>query len=551
VNSRDFRRGANAVEGKVERGRGSMADNSFRSLRRDAAARGAGSAQRNTTSDPLAELARLIGQSDAHRGFGRDTGRQAESHDDSAPGAVDWGAAEEDYAEQSRADDYAPRRSGSYYSQSADDAARLHDSAYEDRAYEDEEEAGEGQYAHMPAEDPRSARRNASPQDSYYRDEQQPRNSRAEPLPYIPPAQGSYLADAEEAGEYDYDQNDVEAPPARRSGTIVIVAVLGLAVLGTAGALGYRAMFGGSVIPSLPPIIKPGDTPIKIVPQHDAQAGATNGADTDAKDTTDQVVTHEEQPVNIQSANPVPRVVTTIPVISNAPDAPLPDTQPSAASGPAPDAFPPPPPNSGEANNSALPSGGPPPDQLTGPAGAPPEARPVHTVSILPQQSPAMAQAAPPSEAVPPARVRQPAVRQSWQQPAERTASAGPLSIVPTQDGATVPTRPRTPAAGAGPMALNSSTGTLAAGAPERSGGYAVQVTSQRSEAEAQEAFRSLQAKYPQQLGDRHAFVRRADLGAKGVYYRALIGPFASGQDAVSLCSSLKAAGGSCLIQRN
>ena len=44
---------------------------------------------------------------------------------------------------------------------------------------------------------------------------------------------------------------------------------------------------------------------------------------------------------------------------------------------------------------------------------------------------------------------------------------------------------------------------------------------------------------------------RRADLGAKGVYYRALVGPFASAEQASSLCSSLKAAGGSCIIQRN
>ncbi len=34
-------------------------------------------------------------------------------------------------------------------------------------------------------------------------------------------------------------------------------------------------------------------------------------------------------------------------------------------------------------------------------------------------------------------------------------------------------------------------------------GSYAVQVSSQRSEAEAQAAFRSLQAKYPNQLGGR------------------------------------------------
>jgi hypothetical protein len=524
-----------------------MADNSFRSPRRDAAARNAGSPPRDTTSDPLAELARLIGQSDAHRGFARDTGRQAESYDDRAPAAVDWGTAEEDYTEDDRADDsYAPRPSAPYHSRPADDTSQQYDSAYEDSAYE-EEGTGSRQYARAPAGDPRGARRTASLQDSHYRDEPpQPRNSRAEPLPYIPPPQSGYLADAEEAEEQDYDQHDVEAPPTRRSGTIVIIAVLGLAVLGTAGALGYRAMFGGSVIPSLPPIIKPGDSPIKIVPKHDAQAGATNEASANANDTGDQLVTHEEQPVNVQSANPTPRVVTTIPVISNAPDAPLPDSQPPAASAPAPGA-PPLPPNSGEANSPAQPFGAAPPDQQTGPVDAtPPEAKPVHTVAILPQQNPAVAQAAPPPTPAPPLRVRQP------RQPAEHTASAGPLSLVPTQDDATPPTRTRATAPGArGPVALNGPTGALAEGTPERSSGYAVQVTSQRSEAEAQAAYRSLQAKYPQQLGDRQAFVRRADLGAKGIYYRALIGPFASAQDAVSLCSSLKAAGGNCLIQRN
>ncbi len=82
-------------------------------------------------------------------------------------------------------------------------------------------------------------------------------------------------------------------------------------------------------------------------------------------------------------------------------------------------------------------------------------------------------------------------------------------------------------------------------------GGYAVQVTSQRSEAEAQSAFRALQAKYPGQLGGHRPIVRRADLGAKGVYYRALVGPFASAEQAAETCSSLKAAGGTCIVQRN
>ena len=78
-----------------------------------------------------------------------------------------------------------------------------------------------------------------------------------------------------------------------------------------------------------------------------------------------------------------------------------------------------------------------------------------------------------------------------------------------------------------------------------------VQVTSERSESGAQAAFRALQAKYPNQLRGRQATIRRADLGAGGIYYRALVGPFASAEKAAKLCSGLKAAGGDCIILKN
>jgi SPOR domain len=81
--------------------------------------------------------------------------------------------------------------------------------------------------------------------------------------------------------------------------------------------------------------------------------------------------------------------------------------------------------------------------------------------------------------------------------------------------------------------------------------GYAVQVTSERSEARAQAAFRALQAKYPNQLGGRQLIIRRTNLGASGIYYRALVGPFASAEMAARMCSGLKAAGGDCIIQKN
>ena len=91
----------------------------------------------------------------------------------------------------------------------------------------------------------------------------------------------------------------------------------------------------------------------------------------------------------------------------------------------------------------------------------------------------------------------------------------------------------------------------MASAKPASGGGYAVQVTSQRSEAEAQAAYKALQAKFPSQLSGRQPIIRRADLGTKGMFYRALIGPFASVEEAAGICSGLKAAGGSCIVQRN
>ena len=51
--------------------------------------------------------------------------------------------------------------------------------------------------------------------------------------------------------------------------------MVGLVLIGAAGAFAYRSMFGGAILaPSLPPIIKANDAPNKIVPNRsDAQTG--------------------------------------------------------------------------------------------------------------------------------------------------------------------------------------------------------------------------------------------------------------------------------------
>jgi hypothetical protein len=106
------------------------------------------------------------------------------------------------------------------------------------------------------------------------------------------------------------------------------------------------------------------------------------------------------------------------------------------------------------------------------------------------------------------------------------------------------------PAPAARPMRIASAPAAAAQpAAPVASGSY-VQVSSQRSEADAQNAFRGLQAKYPTQLGNRQPVIRKVELGDKGTFYRAMIGPLA-GNEATELCTGLKAAGGQCLIQRN
>ena len=92
---------------------------------------------------------------------------------------------------------------------------------------------------------------------------------------------------------------------------------------------------------------------------------------------------------------------------------------------------------------------------------------------------------------------------------------------------------------------------TRVASAPASGGGsYLVQVSSQRSEADAESAYRGIQSKYSSVLGSQPHTVRRADLGSQGrVLPRHGRAVRAAAKRRCSFARSLKQAGGDCVVQ--
>ena len=479
-----------------------MADNNFRSYRgRDPLGSGANAPADEASADPLAELARMIGQTDP-----RGEGGRFES-------GGDWPAGER-YADQ-----HEPAQDR-YVRPPLPLAADPYFSPPQRSGYENEP-APAARYFSGPAARFSGFREDGADYDAVddERHRHEPSMDSAGPAFAGAPAEYGYEGDypeREDGQAHGADDYDDAAPSRRQGGLVMVMALLGLAVIGSAAAFGYRTMFGSSILPTLPPIIKASNGPNKIVPSHgeargDGQAAAASTG------STENLVSREEQPVKIEP----PKAAQ---VIAAAP--------PPPELGPAPAA---------PASPSAVISS---------------EPKKVHTVTIHADQpigagavvspSPGGRGAAGPSAGPKPTMTA-----------AVATAPNAPLSIVPGAGGgapAAAPTRARagiTPDAGA-PLMVASATPATAGAAHSSAGSrYAVQLTSQRSEADAQAAYRAMQAKFPDQLGGREPILRRADLGSKGVYYRALVGPFASLEEAAGMCSSLKAAGGNCIVQRN
>lgn len=151
----------------------------------------------------------------------------------------------------------------------------------------------------------------------------------------------------------------------------------------------------------------------------------------------------------------------------------------------------------------------------------------------------------PPGEPAPTPRLRPAAPKPA----ADPLPGEGPLDLAAAASQANPAAGATRSAAPAEPVAAPAATAEPAAPAAAPAGSAFVQVSSQRSQEAALSAFASLQRKFPNILGGLAPDVQRADLGAKGVYYRVRV-PQPTREEAAALCSSLKAAGADCLLAK-
>jgi hypothetical protein len=456
--------------------------------------RGSRHAAAKGESDPLAELARLIGQTDPLSNFGRANQpmppRETDPYHQPQP--------------EPEIDDGPPAGPPPWMQRAAQQEAlqqqEFDTSVHPLRRYAAAPPAAEPEYHEAP---PFAADAGQHPQadparydDALY--------GQPDPGTYDAQRQDAAYADDPYADQDGYGQEAEEDRKPRRGGMITVVAVLALAVVGTGGAFAYRT-FMGSPRSAEPPIIRADAGPTKIVPAPSGD-GVAKVPDRMTPGGAEKIVPREEAPVDVNAGRQV------FPPLNQNANPPTAAIVPPGAKPPA----------------AAAASG-----TLAGD-----EPRKIRTLAVKGDPADVSATPAPKPAAAPrpvpsPAAVRPPAPA------ANANASANaPLSLSP--QGAQPPD-PRTRVASTTP----------AQAAPGGAGSYVVQVSSQRSEADAQASYKALQGKFPSVLGSRAPLIKRADLGDKGVYYRAMVGPFGSSEEAAQVCGNLKTAGGQCVVQKN
>ncbi len=457
--------------------------------------------------DPLAELARIVGQDDPFRAL-------LEAREKGGGGATRQEPHQETRYQETRHE--APAASFETRAPETGRPARIEPTFVEAPA-------------HNPAQSPADAfdQYLASVEQGMYADG---------------PTDPAAFAEADES----YRTGPVERPRSRNR-LVQVGAGLAVVAVCVGGALAWRGTHGGGG--GGPITVLADKTPLKVQPT------ATDGVeipdqnkqiyDRNAKDGQIRIVNREEQPLDVnqaartaaaqgdggepgqggatpgQGSGPLtdtfgePRRVRTVSV---KPDAPLlqpqapqqaAQAQPQATQAQPQAAQAQPQAAAAQAPASPIPTMTMP--DSAGPATATPSAEPRRSASRTLASNPAPA---------PAAVVPQPAPKAS-----QRVASVSPETTASTSEPA------------ASSASLNAPVG-----------GYSVQLGVRGSESEARSAFREMQGKYSQ-LAGKPELIRQAEVNGKTLY-RVRVGPLAKAE-ASSLCSALQGAGGQCFVAKN
>jgi hypothetical protein len=326
--------------------------------------------------------------------------------------------------------------------------------------------------------------------------------------------------------DQDYAQSErMPYAPAEKSrsrkGMLAVAAVVGAVVIGGGGA--YMASGSAAITGGEPPLIKANNEPTKVQPQNPGGVEIPNQNkqiyERAAQSTETKVVNREEQPVDVQqtvrmNGNAVadatggtvpggavkhqqtaslnlgePRKVRTVTI--------RPDGTVAGSEAAAPQAA---------AHAPAM----------TMPAQAQPA--PVQVASAQPKPVASTPVAAPATPAATPKPVPAAATPTSTSSP-QRVAAVQPAAVAP-----------------------------VAAAETTSAGGFAVQLGVANSETSAQSVFASFQRKYPD-LGGMPSLIRKAEVNGSTVF-RVRVGPL-SKEEASSLCSKLQGQGGQCFVAKN
>lgn len=129
--------------------------------------------------------------------------------------------------------------------------------------------------------------------------------------------------------------------------------------------------------------------------------------------------------------------------------------------------------------------------------------------------------------------------------------TSGPVALAstaPAVPGSVPPPPPGGPATASASAALPPPPSRTRASAGRPGASYTVQIAARRSEADARAAIDEMRARYAGLLAQRGALIVRVSL-PQGIFYRAVVGPFASPIQANDLCGQLRAAGAECFVR--